>query len=362
MGSVFKRIVLLISLFFLYILVKEFLILYAAARTVHPWFGIGVLVLIAAFLGYFVLIPVVRILGFRPRYSPARDPEKTAALIEQRMNHFRSNPYLIRSGFDFDAVQPDRDGYDRVMAVLLPEAERIRKKYVTQVFYTTAIAQNGFLDALLILSASVNLIRELFVLYHGRVSNRDLWTIARTVYFSIAIGGSEGVEYATDEILAKVFSGSVKSIPFASRILGSLADGFVNAALLTRVSLITEKYCTLLFAESNRALYPSFRTVISTTKILTGDLIEKVGIETRALSKDKAETLALRTLNPVGVILGKALGRYAEESARLSPIHREWVRETSQLAHNPFGYVFRKVSDLFRRSDTADGRMPDRGI
>jgi hypothetical protein len=354
MWSFVKRILLLISFFFLYVIVKEFLSLYAAARTVHPWFGYGVLIGIGAFLIYFVILPAVRILGFRQRFAPARDPGQVEGLIRKRMRYFHTNPYLRKSGFDLDSIPVDRDGYYRVIEALRPEMERIRKKYVTQVFYTTSIAQNGFLDALFILSASVNLIKELFILYHGKVSNRDLWTIARKVYYSVAIGGSEGVESATDEILAKVFSTGVKSIPFASRILGSLADGVVNAALLTRVALITENYCTLLFIDSTRALYPSYKTVLSTTKILTGDLLDRIAVEVRKLTKDKAEQMALMTVNPVGTIIGKALGRYAEESPRLSPHQRERMRETSQLVHNPFGYVIRRISGLFRRPPLED--------
>jgi hypothetical protein len=349
MWSVFKRILLLISLFFLYVIVKEFLSLYASARAVHPWFGYAILIGIGAFLIYFVFFPVVRILGFSQQFAPTRDPGQIEGLIRKRMKHFQKNPYLRRSGFDVENIPIDRDGYYRVIEALKPEMERIRKKYVIQVFYTTSIAQNGFLDAVLILSTSVNMIKELFILYHGRVSNRDLWMIARTVYYSVVIGGSEGVEYATDEILAKVFSGGVKSIPFASRILGSLADGIVNAALLTRVALITEAYCTLLFIESDRSLYPSYKTVISTTQILTGDMIERIATEIRKLTKNKAGHAALMTVNPVGVILSRALGRYAEESPRLSPHQREWMRETSRIVHNPFGFVVRKLAGMFRR-------------
>lgn len=349
MWSVFKRILLLISLFFVYTIIKEFMVLYASARAVHPWFGYCVLLIITIFLIYFVALPAIRILGFRQRFAPVRDPEKIEPLIQKRMQYFRKNPFLKKSGVDFEAIPADRDGYYQVIEILKPEMERIRKKHVTQVFYTTSIAQNGFLDAILILSSSVNLIKDYFVLYHGRVSNRDLWSIGRSVYYSVAIGGSEGVEYATDEILAKIFSGGIKSIPFASRILGSLADGIVNAALLTRVALITENYCTMLFVESERSLYPSYKTVISTTKILTGDLIDRIAVEVRRLTKDNAEQMVLMTVNPVGVLMSRALGKYAEDSARLSPHQREWVRETSQLMHNPFGYAIRKVVALFRR-------------
>ncbi len=89
-------------------------------------------------------------------------------------------------------------------------------------------------------------------LYHGRVSNKALW----------AIGGSEGVEYATRELFSKLATESIKSVLFADRIFGSLADGFVNAALLTRISLITENYCKLVTIESDKDLHPTSEFIL----------------------------------------------------------------------------------------------------
>jgi hypothetical protein len=265
------------------------------------------------------------------------------------MKHFKNNRYLLENRFDFESVPPDRDGYQSIIRFLGPEMERIRKKYVTQVFYTTSIAQNGFLDAVLILSSSVNLVKDLFILYQGRVVNRDLWTIAKMVYFSMAVGGSEGIEYATDEIVSKVFTGGMKGIPFASKILGSIADGFVNAALLTRISIITENYCKLLFIESRKALYPSYRTVLSTTKIITSDLIERTLKEIRRIARDKTGNVVLATVNPVGYIMSKTIDKVAEGSDKLTPQKKELLREISGIAHNPFGFAFGKIAGLFRK-------------
>lgn len=347
--NILKRLLAFISIFLLYVIIKEFLSLYHYARSLHPLAGYVALAVITFFVFYFIGLPVFRIIVMPKTFSPTRDPEKIPGLIQARMKHFRQNPYLVKSEFDFNAISADRDGYLSVIRYLGPEMERLRKKYVTQVFYTTSIAQNGFLDAILILSSSVNLVKELFLLYHGRVANRDLWTIAKMVYFSMAIGGSEGIEYATDEIVSKVFAGGVKGIPFASKILGSIADGFVNAALLARISIITENYCQMLFIESQKALYPSYRAVVSTTKIITSDLIERVLKEVKRLARDKTGQVVLATVNPVGYVMGKTIEKYAEESDKLTPQKKEFMREISHIAHNPFGYAFGKIGGLFRK-------------
>ena len=132
-----------------------------------------------------------------------------------------------------------------------------------------------------------------------------MFTIAKKVYYSIAIGGSEGVEYATDEIFSKLSTESMKSIPFASKVLGSLADGYVNAALLTRVSLITENYCKYIYIESDRDLYPSSTFIIKTTRFLTSDILALIDRKLLKTPKEKLENIIKRMPNPLAFIIGK---------------------------------------------------------
>lgn len=347
--TILKRILFFITLFFLYIILKEFLQFYHYARSLHPYAGYAALALVAAVLVYFVMIPLLRILWLPGRFSPVRDPDKIRPEIKKRIRHLQKNPIVLETGLDVSALPETREGYEKVMNTLRPEVEKIRKKYVTQIFYTTAIAQNGFLDALFILSAGVNMVKDIFLLYRGRVSNRELAVIGRMVYVSMAIGGSEGIEYAMDEIVSRVFSGGMKGIPFASKILGSLADGFINAALLTRIALITDNYCRMVFIESERALYPSFQTVISTTRILTTDLIERILGEVKNLARERTGQVVLSTVNPVGRLLAMAMHRTADHSEKLSARQREWLREAAAVADNPFSAVLKKMSELFRR-------------
>jgi hypothetical protein len=334
--KILKRIVFFISLFLVYIIIKEFLALYTYTKSLHPYAGYATLIIIAAFLIYFAAIPLFRLIVLPQYYSPTRDPEKISTFIQIRLKRFQKNTYLIQSNFDFDALTINKDGYEKVTAFLKPEIEKIRKKYVTQVFYGTAIAQNGFLDAVIILSSSINMIKEMFMLYRGRVSNRELFRIARMVYYSIVIGGSEGVEYAVDEIVSKVFSGGIKGIPFASKILGSIADGFINAALLTRISIITENYCQFIFIESERALYPSYKTVVSATRIITSDLIERILREVKRLAKDKTHDV-ISAVNPVRYIFEKAMGRHSDDDI---PYYSDDMQMQTKIKNrNPLRFI-----------------------
>jgi hypothetical protein len=153
------------------------------------------------------------------------------------------------------------------------------------------------------------LIKEIFVLYNGRVSNKDLIIIAKKVYYSIVIGGSEGIEYVTDEFISKFAIGGINNIPFISKVTGSLADGFINAMLLARVSIITENYCKKIHIESDKELYPSIDLVLKTTKLITQDIFDKVKFTMQNMSKEKIEQLLSKVSNPVNYVLKESFGK-----------------------------------------------------
>ena len=316
-----KKLLFAASLFLIYFIVKEFLQLYYYTRSIDPLFGYATLAAVAAFSIYFILIPAIQIFKIPRNIPPAKDESKVQDVIDYRMERFRKNKFLLSSKFDFTGVENNREGYDKVVAHLTKETDRIRKKYVSQLFYRSSIVQNGFLDAILILSSSTNLIKEIFTLYYGRTSNRDLLSIGKQVYYSIAIGGSEGIEYAAEEIYSKFATGGMKSIPFAEKILGSIADGFVNAALLTRVSLITENYCSLLYIKSKRDLYPSSKVINSTTKYLVGDILNKIKDTWIKYGKEKKDAV-LNAANPVRFFMERiykpqySIGDYAESEIK----------------------------------------------
>lgn len=346
-----KRIIFLLSFAVLYLIFKEFLAIYLVARSVHPVVGYSALAAILGVVYYFIGVPVYRIVKIPVAYGPTKNADEVPDLIRNRMDHYKRNRYLRDRSFPLEQLSVDEAGYRQVIAMLKPETERIRKKYVTQLFYSSSLAQNGFIDAILIFSSSINLVKELFILYNGRVSNRDLLIIAKKVYYSIAIGGSEGVEYATQEILSKLSAGGMKSIPFADKIFGSIADGFVNATLLTRVALITENYCTTLFIESDRDLTPSPVLVIDTAKRLTGDILSLIGKSVKHVGKtswSRTKDMTDFVVNPMRNIYRNILDWHdievLEDETEKEMLKDSLARSTS---YGPFGIG--RIIGLFRQ-------------
>jgi hypothetical protein len=336
-----KRILFFLSLFVLYVIFKEALQLYILLRSAHAFLGYGFLVLSVAFFAYFVIIPIVKILKIPKNYAPTKEPEKERELIKKRLENFKQNSYLQNIGFDFSTIQDDKESYQKIIKELEKETNRLRKLHVSQMFYSTSIAQNGFLDALLILSGSINHIKEIFLLYNGRVSNRDLLVIGQKVYYSMAIGGSEGIEYASDEVFSKFATTTMKSIPFLDKIMASLADGLVNAMLLTRISFITENYCKLTYIKSDKELIPKAEFVVSSARSIMTDILDRILQTLRKIALEKTLNVALVAVNPLGFVLGKMIDSVDEES--LAPEKKINLKEYSRLLGNPIAYGVEKL-------------------
>ena len=272
--KIIKRLFFFFSLFLVYLILREFLQLISWTRSVHPVLGSVTLLLILLVVCVFVIFPVFKILRL-PRYKgPTLNPDEEETLIVARIKKFQKNSHLRQTGFDFSEVTENRQGYDKIMAAMQVGCHEIRKKYVSQLLITSSIAQNGFIDAVLILSASVNMVKEIFVLFNGRVSYKDLFTITKKVYYSMAIGGSEGIETATEELMSKLTLDSLKAIPLANKVFSSLVDGLINAVLLARISFITQNFCTMTYIESEKNIYPPARLYVSETYTITADIIK----------------------------------------------------------------------------------------
>jgi hypothetical protein len=346
-----KRFFFFISLFILYIIFRELLELYVYTSTVHPFLGYIVLALIVAGIVYFVAIPIYKIITLPVTPGPVMESEKEAQLIAERVRRFSKNKFLMEKGYTVSIKQNINEQYNNAIVLLEDECEQIRKKYVAQLFYSSSVSQNGFIDALLVLSYSINMVKDIFILYNGRVNNRDLLKIAQKVYYSVAIAGSEGIEYVTDEVVAKLASDSVKSIPFIDKILGSIADGFINALLLNRVSYITENYCKMTYIDLKSALYPSPAKVFKATKHITSDMTEKLIVVIKRISIDKTVNFAVVALNPIGYVWEKTFDwLLTDKSIDEKGFFKSLIIETGKFAGNPLTYGFGKIYNLLNKN------------
>ncbi len=294
-----KRILFLLSIAILYLIFKEFLSLYLLLSNVTPVLGYLFVIVSILFVVYFAIIPIYDILKMSVHNAPVKDKSKVVELRGKRVEAFKKNPYLLNSDFDTTSIKNSDEDYNAATKILSEECNTIRKKHINNLFYRTSISQNGFIDGMMILGTSVMMTKDIFTLYNGRVNNLALLSIAKKIYLSMLIGGSEGVEYASNEIFTKLASDTLKKLPFIDKIITSLTDGFTNAVLLTRVAIITENYCKVLYIESDKDLIPKPTYIISTAKDLTTDAINAIKRNLLRLAKEKTEDAFYVVANPV---------------------------------------------------------------
>lgn len=151
------------------------------------------------------------------------------------------------------------------------ESDLIIKKTAYRAFITTAISQNGALDALFILGLQFRLVLELARIYSQRPNLKELSFLYTNVMVTAFIASSlDEAEYF--EILESSMSqgiGSVISmVPGTSLIVNSTITGSSNAFLTLRVGKVAQKYCNSLVRKERQTIRNS--ATAEAAKMLAG--------------------------------------------------------------------------------------------
>jgi hypothetical protein len=147
------------------------------------------------------------------------------------------------------------------LAQLDDVAERRIRASASQVFMTTAISQNGSLDALLVLTAQSKLVLEIARTYYQRPSIRDLLflysNVAATAFIAAELEDID-ISEQIQPIFTAVAGSGLSAVPgmgaAASLFVNSVTTGAGNAYLTLRVGIITRQYCRSLVRPERRAL------------------------------------------------------------------------------------------------------------
>jgi len=276
MIKLIRNILILLSLFVLYVIGKELLLIISYTKSIHIYLMYSVIAVISILFIIYILFPFLKILLFPKVYSTTSNKNKVVEIRNKRLDHFKKNPYLKEIKYDIEHLEYTDESYENICSLLSKRCGEIRRKYVGRIFLTTGISQNGFLDAFFILSGSFQMTKEIFELYHGRVNNYELLKIFKKIYLSMALGGSGLVEYITEELMTKFARDLTHSVPFLGKFTASMADGIVNAAVFTWISIITENYCKIIYIEKDRDLYPKPTFFYDTVRNLAGGVIDKM--------------------------------------------------------------------------------------
>jgi hypothetical protein len=210
-----------------------------------PWVFWG----LAAFFGALLLAPFY--LYFRlpgPPIPPVGDdPVAMEAFLNRLRDHLRGNPRLL--GEDLAS----NEGIPPALKKLGGEADEVVKRTASTVFVSTAVMQNGRLDALFVLASQLRLVWRIASIYHGRPSPRQMLSLYGNVSANVLIADNlQEIDFAeiATPIVAAIFpsiKGSVPGLQGVSTLLvNSLANGAANAFLTLRVGLVAKSYCAAL--------------------------------------------------------------------------------------------------------------------
>ena len=142
------------------------------------------------------------------------------------------------------------DRLHQALQLLRADAEAQTRRTAASVLVSTALLQNGKLDALVVLCSQVQLVWRIARIYGLRPSLRQISYLYGNVGACMLIASSlEDVDFAelTAPIVQSATPAALGSIPglgtMGNLLTNSLASGAANAFLTLRVGLIADAYC-----------------------------------------------------------------------------------------------------------------------
>jgi hypothetical protein len=221
--------------------------------SIHPLLGTISLVVFLLLILTAVLAPVYLYVRLPARLIPPdsdNGPEYDE-YIQQLSGRLSVNPRVT-----IEKVET-REEIQKALSELDKESDKLIKKTAYRAFITTAISQNGALDAMFILGLQFRLIWDLARIYSQRPTMKDMSFLYTNVMVTAFIASSlDEAEYF--EILESSMSqgiGSVISlVPGTSLIVNSAITGSSNAFLTLRVGKVAQKYCNSLVRKERQTI------------------------------------------------------------------------------------------------------------
>ena len=249
---------------------------------IHPILAEVSVWVILIFLSACLLVPVYIYFSLPKRLSP---PDNEGPEFDRYLKNVSKR--LTKN----DAIAQNKVQTRKEVETALIELDEIAnlkiKESGRQAFFSTAISQNGSLDALAILGIQIKLIWQIAHLYLQRPSIRDMSYLYSNVFVTAFIASQiDEAEYleAIEPILSTVLGSAVTAVPGTSIFINSIISGSSNAFLTLRVGLITKQYC-------NALTKPAKQEVRKKATVEAGKMIVSISKEgTITLSKKLKES------------------------------------------------------------------------
>ncbi len=324
----------LILVAFVVFLVNQTAQIVALASQLHPVMGEVVFWALLLFYAICLLVPVVLYFRLPKALVPPESEESP---------HFEAHLAALRKRLD---ANPSLEGMslssrleiERALGVLDAEADGLIRGAGAQVFITTAISQNGSLDAFIVLAAQSRLVWQIAHAYYQRPTLRDLVRLYANVASTAFIASElEDVDVAAqlEPVMASAVGSVVGAVPgfqaASSFVVNSVATGAANAFLTLRVGIIAKNYSNALVLPKKGTLRRS--AMASATKMLgvvAAEGTKKVSGALWRASKAKVGGVVSGVGDAVGDVVGGAgdmVGGVVGGASDLVKDSGSWVTE-----------------------------------
>ena len=222
------------------------------ANTVSPLLGRIVLIFLLAAFGVIVLVPLAIIVRMPRALRPPLNAQSPGyqVYLRQLAARLKKNPHLAGTAMELT----DRTEIEAALKILDTHVDGIIKETATTIFVSTAISQNGMLDALMVLTAQTRMIWKIARVYSQRPSISEMLRLYSNVGATLFVASEiEDLDLSNqvEPVITTVMSGSVASLlpgiaSLSSMVTQSILGGTANAFLTLRVGVVCRTYCSSL--------------------------------------------------------------------------------------------------------------------
>ena len=270
----------LVLIVFVLIIINQLVSFYQNLSLIHPILGIAGTALLGIILFALLTMPFLLIAKLP---APLPFPDSNADL--EKYQHEFKNRLAKHSVAKENKLDPHNPEELRVIDEKLKEkADKIIFQSASAVFISTAISQNGKLDAFTVLAAQIRLIWMVSHVYWQRPSLRNLQQLYTNVAINaMAASGIEQIDLSQQiqPIVNAMIKSPGKHIPVignaAHIITESILEGTVNAFLTLRIGVLTKNYC-----------FPEVKTI---KEIKSNSFVEASGLLKTLVVKSSAKVV-----------------------------------------------------------------------
>jgi hypothetical protein len=256
-----RRVLLFAALFltvaFAVVVVNQTLQLADLAGRFHPYLGTAVFWGLLAVYVVCLSIPVILYYRLPPALEPpeSREGPDYERHLDRLRRRLAGNPHLAGRSL------ASREDLEAAVGQLDERVDEVMGRAASRVFLTTAVSQNGALDALVVLGAQLKLVWEIAHVYCQRPTLRDMGSLYANVLGTAFVAGQlEDLDLAEQmqPVLSSVFGSAVGAVPglqaASTLFVTSVVSGSANAFLTLRVGVIAREHSRALTRQKRSAL------------------------------------------------------------------------------------------------------------